>query len=159
MFITEVTQLGRSPCGLLGGRGHKSAGTIRVKSGKDVGTSLIMRLPRRKCVCRVFRKHSIMGFTLVATVMALVTISAGWWVVHDVGVVAVSWQDVAGSGCIPLGAVGLFRLACAVVALFTLLCVYCDREDLELRYGDAKVFHGWTSIAAGVPCGRALTQS
>jgi len=26
-----------------------------------------------------------------------------------------------------------------VVALYTLLCVYCDREVLELRYGDATV--------------------
>ena len=81
-----------------------------------------------------------MGFTLVVTVMAFVTISAVWGVVYDVSVVAVSWRDVAGSDFIPLGAVGLFRLACAVVALYTLLCVYCDHEDVELRYGDAKVY-------------------
>jgi hypothetical protein len=80
-----------------------------------------------------------MGFTLVATVITFVTISAVWRVVHDVGVVAVSWRDVAGSGFIPLGAVVLFRFACAAVALYTLLCVYCDQEDFELRYGDAKV--------------------
>jgi hypothetical protein len=62
-----------------------------------------------------------MGFTIVATVMAFVTISAVWGVVYDVSVVAVSWQDVAGSGFLPLGAVGLFRGACAAVALYTLL--------------------------------------
>src|SRR5262245_3195301 len=80
-----------------------------------------------------------MGFILVATVIAFVTISAVWSVVHDVGVVAVSLRDVAESDFIPLGAVVLFRFECAAVALYTLLGVYCDHEDLELRYCDAKV--------------------
>jgi hypothetical protein len=81
-----------------------------------------------------------MDFTLVATVIAFVTISAVWGVVHDVSGVAVSLRDVAESDCIPLGAVVLFRLACAAVALYALLSVYCDHETLELRYCEAKVY-------------------
>jgi hypothetical protein len=80
-----------------------------------------------------------MSFTLVATVVASVTISAVWGMVHDVGVAAVSLRDVAESDVIPLGILVLFRFACAAVALYTLLCVYCDHEGLELRYRDAKV--------------------
>ena len=80
-----------------------------------------------------------MGFTLVVTVIACVAISAVWGVAHDVGAVAVSLRDVAESDFIPRGAMVLFRFACAAVALYTLLCVYCDREVLELRYGDATV--------------------
>jgi len=80
-----------------------------------------------------------MGFTLVATVIASVIISAVWGVVHDFVMAAVSWRDVAESAVIPLGAVMLFRGACAAVAFYTLLCIYCDREGLELRYRDAQV--------------------
>jgi hypothetical protein len=91
-----------------------------------------------------------MGFTSVATVIAFVTISAVWSVVHDIGVVAVSLRAVAESDFIPLGAVVLFRGACAAVALYTLLGVYCDHEALELRYDDATVYlrrHGrWTTF-------------
>src|SRR5215813_12546294 len=60
-------------------------------------------------------------------------------VVHDVEVAAVSLRDVAESDFLPLGAVALLRLACAATALYTLLCVYCDDEGLELRYHDARV--------------------
>src|SRR5262245_13112462 len=80
-----------------------------------------------------------MGFTCVAIVIASVTISAVWGVVHDTGIAVVSWRDVAESDFLPLGAVLLFRCACAAVTLYTLLCVYCDQESLELRYRDAKV--------------------
>src|SRR5262245_60751121 len=52
---------------------------------------------------------------------------------------AVSWRDVAESDFLPLGAMVLFRGACAVVTLYTLLSVYCDPEGLELGYGDARV--------------------
>ena len=45
MCVTEVTQLGRSPCGTLVGRGHEGSGTMRVESGKDIGTTFSMRLP------------------------------------------------------------------------------------------------------------------
>jgi hypothetical protein len=72
--------------------------------------------------------------------MAFVTISAAWSVVRDVGVVAVSLRAVAESDFIPLGAVVLFRFACAAVALYTLLGVYCDHEALELRYDDTTVY-------------------
>ena len=71
-----------------------------------------------------------MGFTSVAIVIASVTISAVWSVLHDSGVAAVSLRDIAESDVIPLGAVTLFRFACAVVALSTMLCVYCDHEGL-----------------------------
>jgi hypothetical protein len=81
-----------------------------------------------------------MGFPLVATVIACVTTSAVWGVVRGVGAVAVSLRDVAESDFLPLGVVVLFRFACAAVALYTLLCVYYDNEDLELRYGDATVY-------------------
>lgn len=91
-----------------------------------------------------------MGFTLVATVVASVTICAVWGIVHDVGVAAVSLRDIAESDVVPLGAVVLFRFTCAAVALFTLLCVYYDHQSLELRYRDAKVLlrrHSrWTSF-------------
>src|SRR5262245_14583554 len=80
-----------------------------------------------------------MGFTSVATVIACVTISALWSVLHDSSMAAVSLRDIAESDVIPLGAVTLLRFACAVVALYTLLCVYCDHESLELHYRDAKV--------------------
>ena len=42
-----------------------------------------------------------MGFTLVATVIASVTISAVWSVVRDGGVVAVSLRDIAESDVRP----------------------------------------------------------
>ena len=45
MFVTEVTQLGHSPCGPLVGRGHEGSGTMQVESSKDVSTTFIMRLP------------------------------------------------------------------------------------------------------------------
>jgi len=80
-----------------------------------------------------------MGFTAVATVIASVTMSAAWGVVYDIGVATVSLRDVAESDCIPPGAVALFRCACAMIALYTLLCVYCDHEGLELRYREAQV--------------------
>jgi hypothetical protein len=51
----------------------------------------------------------------------------------------VSLWDIAESGILPLGAVILFRLACAVVAIYTMLCVYCDHAGLELHYCDAQV--------------------
>jgi hypothetical protein len=91
-----------------------------------------------------------MGFTLVATVIASVTISAVWSVVHDGGVAEVSLWDIAESDVIPLGAVTLFRFACAMVALYTMLCVYCDHEGLELHYRDAQVhlrrYSRWTTF-------------
>jgi hypothetical protein len=80
-----------------------------------------------------------MGFTLVASVTAAVTISAVWSVLHDGGVAAVSLRDIAESDILPLGAMTLFRFACAVVAFYTLLCVYCDHEGLALHYRDAQV--------------------
>ena len=45
MFVTEVIQPGRSPCGTLVGREHEGSGTMRVESVKDIGTTFIMRLP------------------------------------------------------------------------------------------------------------------
>ena len=83
-------------------------------------------------------KHRIMGFTAVATVIASVTMSAAWGVVYDIGVATVSLQGVAESDFIPLGAVALFRCACAMIAFYTLLCVYCDHKGLELRYHEAQ---------------------
>ena len=80
-----------------------------------------------------------MGFTLVAIVITSVTMSAAWGVVHDLGVATVSLRDVAESDFIPLGAVALFRCTCALVAFYTLLCVYCDHEGLALYYRDAQV--------------------
>jgi hypothetical protein len=80
-----------------------------------------------------------MGFTLVATVIAAVTISAVWSVLHDGGVTAVSLRHIAASDILPLGAVTLLRFACAVVAFSTLLCVYGDHEGLALHYCDAHV--------------------
>jgi hypothetical protein len=80
-----------------------------------------------------------MGFTLVATVIASVTIGAVLSVVRDGGVVAVSLRDIAESDVIPLSAVTLFRFVCAGVALYTMLCVYCDHEGLALHYRGAQV--------------------
>jgi hypothetical protein len=80
-----------------------------------------------------------MGFTSAATVIASVTVSAVWSVLHNGGVATVSLREIAESDVIPLGALTLFRVVCAVVALSTLLCVYCDHEGLELRYRDARV--------------------
>jgi hypothetical protein len=80
-----------------------------------------------------------MGFTVVATVIASVTISAVWTVLHGVGVAAVSLRDIAESDVLPLGTLTLFRVACAMVAFYTMLCVYCDHEGLDLHYRDAQV--------------------
>ena len=80
-----------------------------------------------------------MGFTLVAIVITSVTMSAAWGVVHNLGVATVSLRDVAESDFIPLGAVALFRCTCALVAFYTMLCVYCDHEGLALYYRDAQV--------------------
>jgi hypothetical protein len=84
-------------------------------------------------------RRGLMGFHLVATVVASVTIIAVWCLVHDVGSAEVSLRDVAESDFIPLSAVVLFRFACAAVVLYTLVCVYCDPEGLELQYLDAQV--------------------
>ena len=94
-----------------------------------------------------------MGFTLVASVTAAVTISAVWSVLHDGGVAAVSLRDIAESDILPLGAMTRFRFACAVVAFYTLLCVYCDHEGLALHYRDAQVHlrRCGVSWAAGHP--------
>jgi hypothetical protein len=43
-----------------------------------------------------------MGFTSVATVIAAVTISAVWSVLHDSSMAAVSLRDIAESDVIPL---------------------------------------------------------
>ncbi len=80
-----------------------------------------------------------MAFSFVATVIACVIVYAVWGVVYDGGIVAVSLRDVAESDFLPLGAVVLFRGACAAVALYTLLAVFCDQEGLELGYLDARV--------------------
>src|SRR5262249_25803293 len=45
MFVTEVTQPGRSLCGTLVGPGREGLGTMRVERVKDVGTTFIVRLP------------------------------------------------------------------------------------------------------------------
>ena len=84
-------------------------------------------------------RRGMLGFTLVATVVASVTSITVWCLVHDVGSAEVSLRDVAESDFIPLSAVVLFRFACAAVALYTLVGVYCDPEGLDLRYLDAQV--------------------
>jgi hypothetical protein len=80
-----------------------------------------------------------MSGIVVATVIACVSISAVWGVVYDVSVTEVAWREIAASDFLPLGVVLLLRCTCAAVALYTLLCIYCDHEGLELRYLDATV--------------------